>query len=115
HSQVGGRENWVGEARRSVADALAARAYNYLMSESASFATLPRPSVPDRNVPLSTFAHDPAFQALVTESEKLLAVAQKAAQGHWPVEASTEWELPTSRAFAIAGTIIGIALAGTGL
>jgi hypothetical protein len=101
-SQVdgGGRRNWArSRARGSMAEAFAKRAYNYLMSESAGFAMLPRPQtgLPEEGITLRTFTQDQSIQLLVARSESLIAAAEKAAQGYWPAEPSAEWERPPSR------------------
>ena len=119
-SQVdgGGRRNWArSRARGSMAEAFARRAYNYLMSESAGFAMLPRPQtgLPEEGVTLRTFTQDQSIQLLVARSESLIAAAEKAAQGYWPAEPSAEWERPPSRVWVISSMLIGAALAGTGL
>jgi hypothetical protein len=116
--QVGGRGDWKAtRARGALAETLAARAYNYLMSESVHFATLPRPrtEVPDMDVPLSTLAQDPSVQDLAKRSGELLAAAQDAAQGRWPAEAATQWERPKIYMWALTGRLIGGALTGIGL
>jgi hypothetical protein len=100
-----------------MAEAFARRAYNYLVSESAGFAMLPRPQtgIPEEDMSLRTFAQDRSIQLLVTRSESLIEAAEKAAQGYRPAGQSAEWERPTTRVWVITGILSGVALAGVGL
>jgi len=106
---------WTFTRSGSVADTLAARAYGVLMDQSLRFATLPRPEEPTFDRSLAGMAQDPAFGALVTASQDLLALGGRAARGHWPAPPPTQWDLPTSRRWAIASSLTGVALVIGGL
>ena len=97
-----------------IADALAARVYSTLMDEGEALLTTPR-TVVDFDSRLKDLAKAPPFDALIQRARRILSIATQAALGQWPAKPVKEWVRPTSRAWTIATSVLGVALVAAGL